>query len=206
MAEEIIITKRFSNKRRLFSIGGTFVVLSFLWQFLEPLGLFKLGDQFFEGLGWKGYLGLLLISILIAIGIEVFNTWNSLRKISLVKLKILIMSSGRTYSVKTPQRIRVDDFLSYFFDYLERKENSEDLNVLTKYFDMHLSLKSGNDFLRLDGNMNLREAGITNGAECRVEVEQKEGRKFYNFIGIIVDKYLGLHNFLVDVLLRFLIK
>lgn len=203
MQNEILIIERFSNNTRWTAIFVSFFsVFGGIWLLLEPLGLFKVGDTFFQRLGLNGYIILIGISISISIFLpmayEIYKKMLYVKKLELVYFSIIVISTGKRYNIKTPKHLRIIDFLNYFFDYLEKAESLTELKFFNKYFNKYLHVKKNDTFKRVEGAKSLTEVGITDGDECRIEAEQTAHSKIYSFISIPAEILISIYNIIMQ--------
>jgi hypothetical protein len=144
-------------------------VLGALWLFIETSAFFNIGSESFRNLGIAGYLSLIVISLAVVLLVEYYKKRKYLGSLEFIKITILIATDGSRHLVEVPKDLNIGIFIEQFIKYLEKGLIGAKIKEALNYYDPHLEVQNGEDFERVSSEITFREAGISDGATCRLK-------------------------------------
>ncbi len=142
-----------------------------VWLFVEPLGAFGLLPQFQSGLGAIGYMLIIVVSVLIVLFFIRGYRWSKTVDVPFVNITIESASDGGTYQVRAAYNMQVGEFVESFIDLLSKGPARERVMLFRLHHLPILQIKRNNDYMDVDSNLSLQDAGIVENDICQIRGE-----------------------------------
>ncbi|MEX0314021.1 MAG: hypothetical protein AB3N18_07575 [Allomuricauda sp.] len=155
-----------------FKIRGilTLAVLGTLWSLIEPLGVFDIGTDFFKRLGVVGYIGLLLLSIIVAMLIEYIRIRKQLSNIDIIKIYVTLKTIGEKHEIYVSKHLSINEFFNKYRAHLKKNVKNSRIDGAFEYYD--LILKNTSDKrIKFNKKKTFEENGIISGDEFQIKGE-----------------------------------
>ena len=155
-----------SIKRTTIFVG----VFGTIWLIIEPLGLFGIGNDFFTSIGFKGYIILIVSSLLISICFEFIHVQLKLSGNEIFFFYTTFKSIGLTTKIYTSKNLRVNEFIEEFSLFVKKNNShSHKLEFLFTHYEPKIFKTSDNQKIELDPNKTFAEQGVVERDQLEFE-------------------------------------
>ena len=140
-----------------------------LWLFIEPMVTFNLFADFFKELNFTGYAILILTAIFSTSVVEMIDRRMKLKNYDFISFTIRLIRKGGNFPIHAPKDIKIEMFIEKFANYLDKKHGIPDIRIKNEISKSTLAIKRRNDFVKLNPEQTLVDAGIKEGEVCYIE-------------------------------------
>ena len=145
-----------------------------IWLFVEPLGLFGLVPAVGGVAGLASYLLMLGAAMLVLLAFLRGYQWYKTHDLPFVSFRVTSASDGATYALRVAENMQVGDFLHDFLHLLSRGPGREKVKMFWRRYDPILQVRRDDEFVDLDSNVTIGDAGLKNSDICQVRGELNE--------------------------------
>lgn len=162
-------------------LGWFAAVFGLIWLFLDPLFTMLNFESWLDRFGVVGYIAIYLLSYIIVMVAEGIDSDRKTGKLAFVHFEVVLTESGERHCVEAPYDMLVKEFTENFLENVSTSKKSSMRIAARDFFNNKLLINTGGIFQPTSDQHTLREAGITENAECRIEGEIKleHARWFY---------------------------
>ena len=152
-------------------------IFTAVWLFVEPLFSFRVGSSLLRSLGPWGYAGLLILTLLATLAVELFSRWRSVQSISFIRFEVILTEIGARYRVEAPEDMKVSAFVVLFLKKVSGSGVPKRIHAVelgTSFcYDNDLLVNRAQGHEKLARHKTLGEAGLSGGDVCKIQGEIK---------------------------------
>lgn len=146
-------------------------VFALLWMFVEPMGAFGLIPQLTKSSGALVYALLLLTSAAAVVGFLRAYRWSKTHDLPSTTLMIKSTADGATYHLHISENMQIGDALTQYVAILLKGPARDQVKATVSRHYPVLQVRRDGEYIDLDSNLTIREAGLANGDECQVRAQ-----------------------------------
>ena len=147
---------------------GAFAIL---WMFLEPMGTLGLIPQLTRSSGALVYVLLLLVAAVVAVGFIRAYRWGKTHNLPSTTVTIKSAADGATYYLRISENMQIGDALEQYVAILLKGPARDQVRAVESRHYPVLQVYRNGEYIDLNSNLTIREAGLANGDECQVRAQ-----------------------------------
>jgi hypothetical protein len=147
---------------------GAFAIL---WMFVEPLSALGLIPQFTKSSGALVYALLLLASSVVVVGFLRAYRWSKTHNLPSITLTIKSAADGATYHLRINENMQIGDALTQYVAILLKGPARDQVKATASRYYPIFQVRRDGEYIDLNSNLTVREAGLANGDECQVRAQ-----------------------------------